>query len=228
MGTIFGADDRPSDDLTARARIRDAALAQFAEHGTRGATMKGIADAAGVSTGLVQHHFGTKAGLRAACDEAVVGLFRREVTRSSAEGTLGDPGVMAALLNATPLVARYLARAIAEGEPAMVAVVDQLMDGAEEFLGRTWPDRFPPGSRRARDAAAVMAAMHGGTLVMHDHLARRMGSDPFEGRDPTRVGRAMLDVYGAMGEFVGSETGTAIREALDAYDDGSATEEERS
>lgn len=38
--------------------------------------MKRIADAAGVSVGLVQHHFGTKAGLRQACDDTVIDVLR--------------------------------------------------------------------------------------------------------------------------------------------------------
>jgi AcrR family transcriptional regulator len=65
------AEDRPPEDLTARARIRDAALDQFAARGVKAATLKDIADAAGVSVGLVQHHFGSKDGLREACDKHV-------------------------------------------------------------------------------------------------------------------------------------------------------------
>ena len=53
------AGKRSAEDLTARARIRDAALALFAERGTDGATIRDIAKAAGVSGGLVRHHFGS-------------------------------------------------------------------------------------------------------------------------------------------------------------------------
>ncbi len=56
------------EDLTARARIRDAALRLFAERGIGGATIRDIAKAAGVSGGLVRHHFGSKEELRHACD----------------------------------------------------------------------------------------------------------------------------------------------------------------
>lgn len=217
MRSVYGSDYRPPEDLTARARIRDAALVQFAEHGAKGPTMKGVADAAGVSTGLVQHHFGTKEELRKACDEAVVELFRRQLSKSAAEGKLGDPGGMAALMETSPPVARYLARAMADGTPAAAAIVDELMDGAEEFLTGTWPDRFPAGSPQARNAAAVMATMHGGTIVLHGHLARRTGTNPLDGTDPTLIGRAMFDVYTAMGEFAASPTGSQIKEALDRY-----------
>ncbi|WP_270072968.1 TetR/AcrR family transcriptional regulator [Streptomonospora mangrovi] len=204
----------PPDDRTARARIRDAALAAFAEHGTRGATMRGIAEAAGVSVGLVQHHFGTKDGLRAACDEAVVDLFRRQVSAAGLGAELSGPGGLGALLAAGPAAARYLARAMADGSAAADGLLDELTDGAEDFLSATWPDRFPAGSARARDAAAALAAMHGGTLVLHAHLARRMGADPLDGTDPGRLGRAIIDVHRALGEFAASPTGAAIADSL--------------
>lgn len=59
------------EDLTARARIRDAAITSFAATGFD-ATVRQIATQAGVSGGLVIHHFGSKDGLRAACDAEVL------------------------------------------------------------------------------------------------------------------------------------------------------------
>src|SRR6516162_6324533 len=65
------------DDRTARAVIRDEALRLFAELGPDGVTVRQLAAAAGVSPGLVLHHFGSKQGLRQAVDEHVLGLFDR-------------------------------------------------------------------------------------------------------------------------------------------------------
>ena len=61
---------RSVDDLTATARIRDAAIEQFGQHGF-GVGLRAIAKAAGVSAALVIHHFGSKDGLRKACDDYV-------------------------------------------------------------------------------------------------------------------------------------------------------------
>ena len=58
------------EDLTARARIRDAALLHFGEQGFDRATIREIARTAGVSSGLVRHHFGSKQALREACAAA--------------------------------------------------------------------------------------------------------------------------------------------------------------
>jgi len=59
-------------DLTAAARIRNAALEGFARDGVAATTIRDVAKAAGVSPGLVQHHYRTKADLERAVNEHVV------------------------------------------------------------------------------------------------------------------------------------------------------------
>jgi AcrR family transcriptional regulator len=63
-------------DLTAMARIRNAALERFPRDGFRGTTVRSVADDAGGSPGLIVHHFATKEGLREACDEYVIEQIR--------------------------------------------------------------------------------------------------------------------------------------------------------
>ena len=60
----------PPGDLTARARIRDAAIRHFADEGYERTTIRGIAVTAGVSPGLLRHHFGSKEELRRAVRRA--------------------------------------------------------------------------------------------------------------------------------------------------------------
>jgi AcrR family transcriptional regulator len=96
IGRVLGRlPPRPAtrEDLTGRARIRDAALEQFGVHGFDGATIRGIAEAAGVSSGLVQHHFGSKDALRRACDEAVLELVRRKLA-ATRTGQIADPAFL--------------------------------------------------------------------------------------------------------------------------------------
>src|SRR2546428_4250086 len=59
-------------DLTAAARIRNAALRHFAARGVAATSIRDVARAARVSPGLVQHHFRSKARLRRAVDEFVI------------------------------------------------------------------------------------------------------------------------------------------------------------
>jgi AcrR family transcriptional regulator len=216
MGAMYGPDDRPPEDLTARARIRDAALEQFATHGVKGATIRGIAAAAGVSTGLVRHHFGSKDGLRRACDEAVLDLFRRRLVRASIVGGL-TPDFLATVYGAGAPMLRYLSRAAVEGSQGAAELLDEMASGNEEFLTATWPERFPAGSQAARDAAAVMSAMNGGTIVLHEHLARQMGLDPWDDIGSPRIGMAMFNVYTALGELLSSTAGDQLADAVATY-----------
>src|SRR5271170_4597046 len=76
-----------SADMTTTARIRDAAIEQWGQHGFN-VGLRAIAAAAGVSAALVIHHFGSKEGLRKACDD-----FVAEDIRSSKSDALvsNDP-----------------------------------------------------------------------------------------------------------------------------------------
>ncbi len=145
-------------------------------------------------------------------------MFRRQTTQAAASGELAEPGFISELFADSPLLLRYLARAAVDGGPAAAAVLDELSSGAEDFLTHTWPERFASGSTRARDAAAVMCAMHTGVIVMREHLARQMHVD-LNGTDNTSISLAMLDLYAAMGEFATSQTGRQMRATLCEYRD---------
>jgi TetR/AcrR family transcriptional regulator, regulator of cefoperazone and chloramphenicol sensitivity len=63
----------------------------------------------------------------------------------------------------------------------------------------------------------VMCAMHTGVIVLQGHLSRQMGTDL--DADSTRIGLAMVDLYAAMGEFVTSDTGRLMTDAVTQYRD---------
>lgn len=106
-----------TEDRTGRAIIRDEALALFAERGPDAVTMRQIAAAAGVSPGLIVHHFGSKETLREVVDRHVVEVFERAL------GELRDAGA-------------------AEGEGAL-----QLYDPtATGSLAEAMLAHLPPGS----------------------------------------------------------------------------------
>ncbi len=56
--------------------LRDTALALFAARGPDAVSVRDVAAAAGVSPGLVVHHFGTKQALRQAVDDHVTAVFQ--------------------------------------------------------------------------------------------------------------------------------------------------------
>ncbi|MGM7644884.1 TetR/AcrR family transcriptional regulator [Nocardia sp. JW2] len=131
-----------NDDLTAKARIRNAALTLFASEGEARVTMRAVAGAAGVTHGLVQHYFKTKSGLRAACDQLVVDFLEQAVASAPTEGTPKEvaaarDAAVSQMFASNPEVANYLRRAILEGETSgsMPSVLDVVLDSAQRALG---------------------------------------------------------------------------------------------
>jgi AcrR family transcriptional regulator len=122
-----------SADLTAAARIRDAAIEQFGEHGF-GVGLRAIAEAAGVSASLVIHHFGSKEGLRKACEEHIAEQIRN--TKSEALQS-NDPATwfaqMAEIEDYAPLMA-YLVRSMQTGGDLANMLWRRMIDNAEEYM----------------------------------------------------------------------------------------------
>jgi TetR/AcrR family transcriptional regulator, regulator of cefoperazone and chloramphenicol sensitivity len=210
-------EERRADDLTARAKIRDAAVELFADAGYRGTSIRDVARAAGVSSGLVQHHFGSKAGLREACDAHV-----KETLREVAARKLGrdeyDGDFVSSLYELSATVMRYVARGLTDEWPGMEPIFDQAAADSERWLSTTWPDRFPPGSQAARTHAGMLACVSLGTLSLHSHLSRWAGVDTLErGQEHVRSG-AMVEVIMRLAEFMDTAQGRSMRSALEDYE----------
>ncbi|MGI8335017.1 TetR/AcrR family transcriptional regulator [Actinomadura scrupuli] len=182
------------EDLTARARIRDAALLQFAERGVRGATIRGIAEAAGVSPGLVQHHFGSKEELRAACDTHAMEVIRRANDQATSTG-MRDPGIFSVTMRATMPVRRYVARAMVDGSPAAAKLFDDLVGYSERYLADPPPGIAEPQTSDLHAYAATITALSLGIIVLHEHLSRALDVDTLTLEGYPRLGLAVLEVF---------------------------------
>ena len=169
--------DDAADDRSTRARIRDAAVACFSEMGVTSTTVRQIAERAGVSAGLVIHHFGSKERLRVACDSFVAAYIR---TRKSAAMRAG-PGIdpLAALRAEAggPPIQRYLARTLAEGTPQVAALVDEMVADAERYLAEAAEQGVMRPTDHPRGVAAVLVLWSLGALVLHEHVERLLGVD---------------------------------------------------
>jgi AcrR family transcriptional regulator len=214
------ADQSPSpEDLTARARIRDAALRQFAERGMDGATIRGIAADAGVSLGLVQHHYGSKQGLRAACDAYVLETIRRNAREAVDERRAGDPAFVEATYAGGPLLTRYLVRALLDDSPASAALFDEIVRLTEAYL--TSLNASTDGTAGTYDRAdiraraAVFTAMKLGVGVFQNQLARVLGERDLVRDAYPRIARATLDLLSP--RAVDPELAARARAGLDRY-----------
>jgi len=182
-----------ADDRTARARIRDAAIARFGEVGVDKATVREIAAAAAVSPGLVLHHFGSKQGLRAACDEYVVAEFQRSRTEAVKSGSTDPFAAMSDLEKEMPHL-RYLSRALREGSPAANRLFDDIVRESERVMELSIEQGVLRPSRNLHDQAVLLVAWQFGALVLHEHVARGFGVEPFSPELTPRLAQAALEV----------------------------------
>ncbi|MCP9953915.1 TetR/AcrR family transcriptional regulator [Actinomadura madurae] len=202
-----------AEDLTGRARIRDAALAEFAEHGVKGATIRGIAKAAGVSPALVQHHYGTKEALREACDAHVIEVIRE--TKSEALcGGMANPNFLSIAMRTALPVQRYVARALTDGSAAAAALFDDAVEYSEEVLERGAPGITKPQTDDVHGYATVMTGMSLGLIVLHEHMSRALGADTLTRDGYPRMALAMLDVL--TDSLISPELAAQTRAALKA------------
>ncbi|MFE6304136.1 TetR family transcriptional regulator [Nocardiopsis sp. NPDC057823] len=153
-----------ASDLTARARIRDAALEYFGRHGFK-VTIRAIAEKAGVSPGLVMHHFGSKDGLRRACDDHVFEVMHR-VKR---ETVTSDPSValqyVAHVEEFAPLLA-YAIRSFQEGGAVGLALYERIVEDVQGYLAAgEAAGTIRPSRDRAKRARWLAESSMGSLLV---------------------------------------------------------------
>ena len=171
-------------DLPARARIRDAAIRLFAERGIAGATVRDIAQAAGVSSGLLRHHFGSKEGLRDACDEWALSRI------SELQIRFAETQVVGALPPDTMALQRFLVRSLMDGSPTGRRMFAESVDRGGFWLEKTGIDSADP-----RAFVAVVAAMKMGMFLMHEQLSDVLGEDVSELPGWLRMVRASVEVF---------------------------------
>ena len=224
MGSI--AAHEMKDDRTTKARIRDAAIASIAADGVAGLTARKVAAAAGVSPGLVIHHFGTMDGLRAACDEHISATIRRYKEAALSSGPHFD--ILASLRDTElgPLAA-YLARVLAEDTPAVAQLVDDLVADAEGYIQRGVESGMLRESDDPHGRAVVLTLWNLGALVLHRHLERILGVDLTAPAVTAAPGfaRYVRPVYEIYGDGVLSEAFAA--EARAVFDTHPATQPAR-
>jgi AcrR family transcriptional regulator len=204
-----------ADDLTARARIRQAAMQQFAEHGYTRTTIRGIASAAGVSPGLLRHHYGSKEELRDAVDGHILAEIRKAndaVLEGSRRGDLGPAAL--ARPEMKPYQA-YIVRALVDGSPTMAKIFDEVVELTVPWIEQSDLERTdgkPAVDARAR--ATVLAGMAFGVQLLSDHVSRVLGMDVTTPDGERTFSLAVLDLYSHA--LVSPELAASARHGIEA------------
>ncbi|NNG37523.1 TetR/AcrR family transcriptional regulator [Nakamurella aerolata] len=165
---------RPASDSDVRERIVSAARSAFLERGYAATTVRGIAEAAGVSHSLINYHFGGKEGLFAQVIDLAVGpgqILDRVATLSSArefapqllDAALGWwelPQVQQRLRELLAAAATDAAAGAVFASYLQVNVVDRLLEVLPVPAG-------PDARGRVSAAAAVIAGVFLTRYVLH-------------------------------------------------------------
>ncbi|WP_370646955.1 TetR/AcrR family transcriptional regulator [Mycobacterium sp. IDR2000157661] len=159
-------------------RIRDAALKCFADRGTAATSLRTVAAEAGVSLGLVQHHFVTKANLIKAVDDHVLEVMSTTLAEPIPDppaDSIADVGRRVTwLISEQPDVCAYVGRALTDGSP----VGSQVFDSLAHLGEARWKTREQQGLTRP-DLDATWGMLNPlvlalGTWVLRGHVERHL------------------------------------------------------
>jgi AcrR family transcriptional regulator len=178
-------DSRRASAIENCHNIRLSALRIFAANGVESTSLRAIAEDAGVSVGLVQHHFGNKAKLIAAVDRYVVDQLRDVAASPTVNPDGVDPTVdevgqrTAALITFVPEVSDYIARALVDD----MAVGREIFDSLHADAVVRWRHRCEKGLVRS-DVDPVWLVLHPlllalAPIVLRHHLTRHL-DEPFQ------------------------------------------------
>lgn len=182
-------------DLQSHARIRRAALDLFGDQGVHRTTIRQVAARAGVSPGLVIHHFGSKDGLRQAVDDWIMAKARADKTWLST-GVMPQPGAKLSPDSESATMTRYLVQVLRHDGPAAEEIFDRLCSFTEEMYDQGIAAGMvrEPSDRAAAVASLVAYAM--GASILSRHVARHLGGT--ELMDPavfSRYAAAALELF---------------------------------
>lgn len=157
-------------------RIINAAMECFSAYGPAAAGLRLVAKTAGVSVGLVQHHFHTKSELVDAVNEELLSIVRDAAPSASPPP---DPVSdishrLTTLIAKQPVAVNYLARVLAEDEPIGRRIFEMCFD-----IGKAqWDDLHGQGAvtpgMNATWATLNPLILVMGTLVLRPHIERQL------------------------------------------------------
>jgi AcrR family transcriptional regulator len=173
-----------SEDLTARAALREAALTLFAERGYAGTSVRGVAAAAGVSPALLFHHYGSKEGLREAVDAWLAAIVADAVA-GAAQPTERFQR-FAAVGRAHPAASDYVARVLGEGGDAAAGLFDRMVATTRAELDELERGGVVRPTDDPEARALLLLFLELGPMLLRPQVERHLGDSLFSDRS---VGR---------------------------------------
>lgn len=195
-----------------RGRLIKVAMGLFAERGFDGVTVRDIAAAADVSIGLINHHFGSKEGLRDAVDKYFLAQFEEvlnpaESTPLSAQPKIPEPegdgleyyaqwvdGWIGRHIDDWDASKAYMRRALLEGSDWGASLFERFYQ-----VARTGADRADANGNIRPEVDRLwlpflIMYLEVGTLLLEPFVERILGKSPFERTLWNRRHRAYINL----------------------------------
>lgn len=191
--------DPAAADLTSRARIRNAALHQFASFGFAGTPLRTIAAEAGVAIGLISHHFGSKDGLREAVESWIVDLFEAAIAGADAAAydsvadATGRDAAVARMLEQNPLIVSYLRRELLE-DPESRTLITRLSRLSRQSVDSMRSSGLASADRDRVEQVVTVMVRQMGRLFLQPFVDQIVGSFPADERPQTKP-ELTIDVH---------------------------------
>lgn len=158
-------------------RIVATAMEGFARDGVKGTSIRGIATAAGVSPGLVQHYFPSKAALRAAVAQHVTEVARSALAVRHVDGDIIEDLAdrLTALVAEHFVALLYVARGVAERDEAAMAIFDTLTELCREQLSKLQYHGLLREDLDLEWAALHTVLINLATVILEPGVSRQLG-----------------------------------------------------
>ena len=203
----------PVEDATTRSRIRDAATTLFARDGFVATSVRSIAEEAGVSAGLVIHHFGSKEKLRAECDAWIVAELMKNKGGVDEGNLSAIMQVMLSDLDQYRPTLDYLGRMLLDGSEAGDRLLDDLVKLTETMLEEGVANGVMQSTSDPY-MRAVLVTLHGVMpIVLQRQFARMLGEPGLTATMIRRMTLPSLELY-THGLYRDATMLDAAREAL--------------
>lgn len=187
-----------------RERLIKVAMRMFADKGYDGITVRDISAAADVSVGLINHHFGSKEGLREAVDKYFIEQFEEVLFEERPKPANPDEGLDVVVeftenwidrhIDDWDLSKAYMRRALLEGSDWGAGLFERFYQ-----VVRTSMDRMDADGNIRADVdrlwlPLLVLYMELGTLLLEPYVDRVLGKSGFERQLWRRRHRAYIDL----------------------------------